>query len=300
MGFWSVSTWKRWNIVRETHEESVEGQAHNVGNESEHHDVDLDILESHHQTTECSQLITVGIRLTDILQHAQLSDLALFLGETTGVVRKIRQDEASQNGEEHRHRALNPEQPAPGGVTEGSLHVGEHTGTDESGEGIGDQVSAEQDGIAGGQLAASVPLGENEEGTGEESGLDETQQESDGNHVAEVLGVAGQGGDDTPQQHGNGDVDGGPRDAVDEHVGRHLHDDVADIQDTQTGRVFRVGEGQILLQTLETGSGHVVAVEVVHDVDEHEQTAAGIQLPLQLLLDDHTACRVHLGKGTLW
>src|SRR5690606_2943428 len=56
---------------------------------------------------------------------------------------------------------------------------------------------------------------------------------------------------------------------------------------------------EIVLQTLETRGGDVVPVEVVHDVDEHEETAAGVEFPLEALLHASTMLGAHLVGGRL-
>jgi hypothetical protein len=65
-------------------------------------------------------------------------------------------------------------------VAEDTFHVGEHGGTDERGEGVGDEVAAEENGVAECEFASCVPFRENEEGAGEEGGFDETDEDWDG------------------------------------------------------------------------------------------------------------------------
>ena len=47
----------------------------------------------------------------------------------------------------------------------------------------------------------------------------------------------------------------------------HLHQNVSDIENTQASGVLCVAELQVLLQTSQSSCSHVVAVQVVHDVD---------------------------------
>lgn len=142
----------------EGREEGVEGKTDDVGGEGQHHDVDLDVLDSHDETVERAHVVRVGVSLTDILSHAQLSDVELLLGEATRVSGQVGKDEGGGDGDTHSDGTLDPEEPAPGSVSEDALHVGEDTGADEGGEGVGDEVTAEEDGVAGGELAAGVPL----------------------------------------------------------------------------------------------------------------------------------------------
>lgn len=78
-------------------------------------------------------------------------------------------------------------------------------------------------------------------------------------------------------------------------VGRNLHQNVTDVQNGQTCRILCVVDAEILLQTTKTRSSDVVAVEVVHDVDQHEQRASRIKLALQLLLNLSPPLRAQIG-----
>ncbi|KAI6760449.1 hypothetical protein HG530_009309 [Fusarium avenaceum] len=279
--------------VPHTYEESVERKTNDIGSKGEHHDVDLDILDRELETVKDALLGRILICLSDILDHAQLRNLSLLLGEASRVVRQVGQDEGGRNGNSHGDGALDPEQPSPGRVAKNTLHVGQHARADKRGEGVGDQVAAEQNGVSLGQLPARVPLRQDEERTRQEGSLDEAQEESDADHAGKVVYAAGQGRDEAPEEHGGGDVQRGPLDAVDEHVGGHLHEDVADVEDAQAGGVLVVAEVEVLLEALEAGGGHVVAVEVVHDVDEHEEGASRVELALHALLDGLAVLRVH-------
>lgn len=276
----------------DTHEESVEGQSHNISSEGQHHQVDFDILQSHDETAEGALLLRVDISLTNILQDTELSHQKLLLSEATGVSGQVGQDKRRGDGNSHGNGTLDPEEPAPGGVTQNTIHVGQHTCGDKGGEGVGDEVTAEQDGVPGGELAAGVPLGENEKSAGQEGSLDEAQQETDSHHVSEVTCQSRAGRDQTPKSHRDGDVDRRPLDAVDEHVRGNLHQNVANIQNTETGRVLSIREIEVLLQTLQTSRRNVVAVKIVHDIDQHEQTAPSIQLTLEALLNDDSTSRI--------
>lgn len=79
---------------------------------------------------------------------------------------------------------------------------------------------------------------------------------------------------------------------VDEYVGGHLHQDIADIENAQTGGILAVIHVQILLEPLETSRTDVVPIEVVHNVDENEDAAASIQLELHSLLNPRASLRV--------
>jgi hypothetical protein len=61
--------------------------------------------------------------------------------------------------------------------------------------------------------------------------------------------------------------------------------DVSNVKNTQTSRILRIADIQILLDSPQTRSSDVVAVEVVHDVDQDKERASRVELALQRLLD---------------
>jgi hypothetical protein len=224
-------------------------------------------------------------------------------------------------------------------VAEHAVHVGEYTGRDEGGERVGDEVTTEQDGVTEGELPTGVPLppvsaaqaavettrridaylGQDEEGTREESSLNETQAKTSGHHSPKAGHDARERRDHAPKKHGDANVDTGSGYPVYDHVARHLHQDVPNVEDTEACRVVGVAELQVGLETLfrsasirskavspshthlETGSRDVVPVKVVcggqsgwftrtsqrrtEDVDDDEKGASRIELALEALLD---------------
>ena len=116
-------------------------------------------------------------------------------------------------------------------MAEDPLHVGQHAGTHQGGEGVGDEITTKQEGIPRGQLAPGVPLGEDEEGAGKEGSLDKAEEEADNDHASKVVHDSREGRDQSPQQHRAPNVEGRPRYQVDGHVGRDLHEDIAHVQD---------------------------------------------------------------------
>lgn len=168
-------------------EESVERETDDVGGKGQHEDVDFQVFEGHEETIEYTVFFAVFICFTDIFDHAELGNLQLLLGETARVVRQIGKHDSGSNGNAHGNRSLDPEQPSPSCVTKDTLHVGKHTCANQSGESVGDEVTAEQDCVSGGQFAAGVPFRQDEQGAGEESGFDETKAETDGDHAAETV-----------------------------------------------------------------------------------------------------------------
>lgn len=132
------------------HEEGVKGQADDVGGKGEHHDVDLCVAQRHPEAVQDSPVGGggVGVGLAHILGHAQLGDEPLLAAEAARVVRQVREDEGGGGGDSHGGGALDEEEPAPSGVAQDAVHVGEDAGADEGGEGVGDEVAAEEDGVA--------------------------------------------------------------------------------------------------------------------------------------------------------
>jgi hypothetical protein len=74
--------------------------------------------------------------------------------------------------------------------------------------------------------------------------------------------------------------------------------DVSNVKNTQTSRILRIADIQILLDPAKTRSSDVVAVEVVHDVDQDKERASGVELALQRLLDLDPALGAQLGSKT--
>lgn len=278
-----------------TYEKSVKRQPQNVGGQREHHEPHATVLHGKDQPPGDALVLGVGVGLAHVLDHAQLGNVALLVGEAAGVVGQVGQDDEGGEGDEHGDGALDPEEPAPGGVAEGALHVGQDAGGDEGGEGVGDEVAAKEDGVAGGELAARVPLGQNEQGARQKGGLDEAEAEAHDDHAGEAADDARQGRDEAPDEHDAAQVQRGAGDAVHEHVRGDLHEDVADVEDAQARLVLGVGEAEVGLQALEAGGGDVVAVEVVHDVDGDEEGAAGVELALEAPLDGGAVLGGHMG-----
>jgi hypothetical protein len=141
-----------------TYEVCVERQTNNVNGENEHHDIDLDIFQCHPQATVRAQVFRVDISNAHIFGHAKLSDFEFFLGEASGVVRQVGEDECGGDGNSHRSCALDPEKPSPGTVSKISIHVTKNSRCDQGREGVGDEVATEQDGVPLGELPTCVPF----------------------------------------------------------------------------------------------------------------------------------------------
>ena len=176
-----------------TYKEGVETETSGVGGKGQHHEVDLPVLNNHDQAVKDTHVSRVAIGLTNILSHAQLSDQEFLLSKSAAVGGQVGKDESRAHSNEHGGSTFDVEQPSPSPVTQHALHVGQDTGADERRESVGDEVTAEEDGVALGQLTTGVPLAENQERSGQESGFDETKQETDGNHATKALDQASQG-----------------------------------------------------------------------------------------------------------
>lgn len=82
-----------------------------------------------------------------------------------------------------------------------------------------------EDSGAQGELLPVVEHGEEVQGAGEEDGFDETEEEARHEQALVVVHDRHEGGDDAPGGHAGADVDTGPLDLTDDHVGRNLHQD---------------------------------------------------------------------------
>lgn len=156
-----------------THKEGVETQTGGVGSESQHHQVDLPVFDDHDQAVKDPHIGRVAIGFTDIFGHAQLGDQEFLLGEPAAVGRQVGKNESRQDGDEHGGGTFDIEQPPPGPVTQHAVHVGQDASTDERRKGVRDEIAAEENGVALGQLTTGVPLAENQERSGQEGGFDE-------------------------------------------------------------------------------------------------------------------------------
>jgi hypothetical protein len=87
-------------------------------------------------------------------------------------------------------------------------------------------------------------------------------------------------------------------DLVDEHVGGDLHKDVTNIEDTETCGILIIVQLKVILQALEASSRNVVSIEIVHDVNQNEESATSIELEFETLLDSSTSFGIHCsGEG---
>lgn len=177
-------------------------------------------------------------------------------------------------------------------MAQNALHVGENASSNKRGECIRDQVSTKENCVSRCQLSTGIPFRQNHESSGKESGLNKTEEETDDDQSRKVSGHTRQGRDETPNEHDDGDIKRGPLDPVDENVGWDLHQDIADIENAQTCRILAIIHIEIFLEPLETSSGDVIAVQIVHDVDENEETTASIELALQAFLYPCTRGRI--------
>lgn len=87
-----------WSTRYCTYEESVEREPNDISAKRYHHQPDLDVLHRHDQSAGDSLVLGVGVGLAHILNHPQLRDLALLLGESARVVGQVWEDEDSGEG----------------------------------------------------------------------------------------------------------------------------------------------------------------------------------------------------------
>jgi hypothetical protein len=157
-----------------------------------------------------------------VLLEPALGQLDLERGEPPAGRRgEVGQDDERADRGEDGERALDVEEPAPGGVPEAALHAVEDAARDERAERVADQAPAREQRGAHAELAPGVPLGEQEERAGEEGGLDEAEEEAREERADEVGRDAGQAGDGAPDHHAAWEVDGRPAGVVQEHVSVH-------------------------------------------------------------------------------
>jgi hypothetical protein len=77
-----------------------------------------------------------------------------------------------------------------------------------------------------------------------------------------------------------------------------LHKDVANIEDTETCGILVIVQLKVILQALEASSSNVISIEIVHNVNQNEESATSIKLEFETLLNSSTSFGVHCsGKG---
>jgi hypothetical protein len=140
-------------------------------------------------------------------------------------VGQVGEDECGGDGDSHCGCALDPEKPAPGTVSEISVHVTKDSRCNEGGEGVGDEVAAEEDGVSLGELPTGVPFGEDllgmlsvfgsllgcyvlskkgktyHQSSRKESSLHEAKEEASSHHACKVVGNTGESRHHSPEKH---------------------------------------------------------------------------------------------------
>jgi hypothetical protein len=142
-------------------------------------------------------------------------------------------------------------------------------GADDRGEGLG-QVEEREDLAA---VRRGDPEAQEEDGTGEEAGLGDAEQEAEHDELLEVLHPREEGRDDAPAHHDAGEPLAGAE-LVEREVRGHLEQDVADEEDARGEAELGGRQGEILVHAVGGGEADGGAVEVV---DEEHQRDEGHQ-----------------------
>jgi len=218
------------------------------------------------------------IRLVNVAEQTPLGKGTLLLAQPASGTRVVGQDEGGDTSEGDRDNALDDEEPAPAGNALGTVHVAEHSSADDAAEHVGQGVSRVEERHSARQLGAGVPGAHEEDGAGEEGGLDETEDEAHGDEITELAGCGVASRDGAPEGHGGGEVDGRAH-ARDEEVGWQLHQEVGDEEDGRGQVEVGPGHAEVSLERALAGLGEVGTVEEVEQVHEDE---AGQQMQVHL------------------
>lgn len=123
-----------------------------------------------------------------------------------------------------------------------------------------DQGPRVKDGHAQVQLRLGVPLGQVEQHAREEGRLDHAEDEPARDDLSKTLDQRGQGRHGPPEHGEETQVERRAAHVVEQHVGRHLSEDVTNKEDGEPELVLRVAEIEVRLEALEPGCGIIVAV----------------------------------------
>lgn len=172
--------------------------------------------------------------VTNIAKHAAAQDLLLLGVEPLGLLRPVDDEESRGNGEQRGRATLNDEDPAPGGEALGTAHLGDGIG-EKTTERAGNDGAAEEEGHALLVLVALVVHGGDVDDTGQDTGLEDTEEESQTDELAVVLNETHAHVDDAPDEHEGGEVDRRAQ-LLDNHVRGDFQQDVRDIVDLRNVR----------------------------------------------------------------
>lgn len=164
------------------------------------------------------------------------------------------------------------------------MEVAQNGGRQQAAKHVGQGAARVEPGDAAGELGARVPAGHEEDDAGEEGGLDEAQEEADYDEVSKLARGAVAGRHGAPEDGHAGKVERRPH-ARDNHVGRQLHEQVADEEDGRRQVEVGARHAEIGLERALPRLRQVGPVQEVEQVHEHEQRQQPpVHLAQQLLL----------------
>lgn len=123
------------------------------------------------------------LRTSVLAAPAHLHQGPLLLGEEVGSLRIVGQGEEGHHGEDHTRQTLDDEDPSPAPHPLDALHVPDAIG-EQPADGAGERSADEEVANAEGELMLGVEECEIHREAGEETRLDNSQQETAGNEAA--------------------------------------------------------------------------------------------------------------------
>lgn len=170
----------------------------------DHVDPDLPVLEGITEELPLELIRENG----SVLFEAADDLLALSVAEELGSVGVVVHDEEGHDSEAESDETLEDEDPGPAVETTNTVHLHDAAGQ-ETTKGTSSSGSGEEDGHAETALVALVPHGDVVGDTGEETTLSETESHASSQETAKVVDSTHDTGHGGPDDHDEGDPDGG-------------------------------------------------------------------------------------------
>ena len=216
---------------------------------------------------------------------SQFFSSAVEPGRLGGFVSERKQH---NDADDDRWHCLEQEDPFPPGITQPTVQP-EDRGGNRRAESHGDRQRQREARNDAGAVMVGEPIGEQQNDTGEQTGLGKSEQQPDGQEAGRTGGERGGTGDQSPGDHDPRDPNA-RADLVENHVARHFEQAVADVERRGAEAVGGRCQPDIRVH-LQRGEADVDAVEIAEEVDEHgERQQPQVHLAHRLSFDRRAHC----------
>ena len=215
---------------------------------------DLPVLDALNDVLLVHLLAGGGLANLGLAQEDEVA--AVLVGEEAGRLRVVGEEPEDEGRREDGGDAVDGDDPAPGAPARGAgaviVQLADavgHEATDSARDGrYGVEV-----GVAQGDVPLGVEGGQVEHDAGEETGLEEPEEQTEGDEGGVVLDKAGTDSDDAPDEDEPGQVASGLH-PLDDEVGRRLEQTVRDKENRhgELELVAALGHAQVLLDAKDT------------------------------------------------